>query len=136
MLIPVRPGYVNMPVRNPTSDLSTIDVGGERKDEFFDVLSHPSRRFVLSALQDLDAPVSIETLATELATWHAQRPVSDRTDGDSDDLERSPVHTHLPKIADAGLVDYDATRQVVTAIEPPVELQAYLRTVTATSGSD
>lgn len=135
-LIPVTLAWAYVTIRNSGTDLSALDVGGDRKDEFFAVLSHPSRRFVLSALQDHQAPVSIETLAMELADWHDQRPVSEPAGADGDDLKLSLVHTHLPKIADAGLVDYDASRQVVTAIEPPEEMQAYLRTVTATGGGD
>lgn len=76
--------------------------------ETFDLLAHPHRRYLLYYLRTEFEVVDIETVATAIAGW-----VEDdaRTNGDTDSkaVETGLRHTHLPKLADAGIVTFDAT---------------------------
>jgi DNA-binding transcriptional ArsR family regulator len=70
------------------------------------LLAAPERRLILSVLRERDGgPVTLDSLA---------RAVRDRlADSDRDrsptkhDLRVSFHHVHLPKLADAGVVEYD-----------------------------
>lgn len=70
-------------------------------DELFAVLSNANRRFVLAHLAQRGTPPTLDPLAAALAEW-------------SDDLSHEDArialhHVHLPKLEDAGLVEYDDT---------------------------
>ena len=109
------------------ANMSEFDVGGDRQDELFDVLSHSRRRFLLAFLQNAETPVSVEELTTELVTWEAQQPVPDRSGAERDASEISLVHNHLPKMAEAGLIRYDYTRRTVALGDRTDEVQAHLQ---------
>lgn len=61
------------------TDVSEFDAGGDQQDKLFDVLSNQRRRVLLYSLQASQMPVSVGELATKLATWEAQQPLSDRS---------------------------------------------------------
>lgn len=105
-------------------DPSEFDSGGDRRDELFDVLSHPRRRFVLDNLLTVEVPVSLETLATELVEWEA--PL-DRSGGETGAVELSLVHKHLPKMDETEFVEYDAAERTVTLADRTDEVRTHLR---------
>lgn len=111
------------------ADQSQFDVGGDRQDELFDVLSNSRRRFVLHDLQTAEMPVQVGELTTGIVTWETQRPVPDHSGTKSDAVEVSLVHHHLPKMAQAGLVRYDDARQTVTLADRTDEVRAHLQTM-------
>ena len=75
-------------------------------DETLEILADPRRRATLRYLKDSDAEVVdlerlVESVATELGTRPGDGPGAGR-------LRVSLRHVHLPKLASAGLVDYDS----------------------------
>lgn len=113
---------------------SEFDAGGERKDQLFDVLSHSRRRFVLDTLQSVEIPVSVGDLVTELARWESERP--DPSGDRKDAVELALVHTHLPKMADAGFVRYDALGRTVRLADRTEEVQTHLGMMATDTGGD
>ena len=93
-----------------TSDLS-LDVA-------FEVLANARRRTTLSYLLRYERRAELEDLAAYVAA-------SETTDVD----ERAAVtlhHIDLPKLADAGLIRYDADRRTAVADDLIQELEPYL----------
>ena len=74
----------------------------------FDLLSSSRRRFVLQYLNDHDGPVPFSELANELAAWENDTDVEDITERQRKRVYVSLYQTHIPKLEEAGVVDYDA----------------------------
>lgn len=76
----------------------------------FDALGDRRRRHVLAVLDEQPTAISIRTLARDVAACEdgtTERAVSnDRVD----DVQVSLVHSHLPRLRDASLVDYDESK--------------------------
>lgn len=99
-----------MSMRNPEASL----------DDIFEILSHPVRRRVLTAIarsnprDDEDETFSSEDLATD----------EDQLDAFLTSLH----HVHLPKLAEAGFIEWDRESGTITRgpryeeIEPLIEL--------------
>lgn len=87
-------------------------------DESLAILSHPYRRRILTRLRHHNPRKEAEFSANELAD-------------DADEIDRSELkihHKHLPKLADAGFIDWDRDADIITRgprfdeIAPLVEL--------------
>lgn len=109
-----------------TTTDSTFDAGSgvrphgserePRLDAVFDALASDACRDLLDCLAGAEGALSVETLATRLS-------------GDDDRVRARLHHTGLPKLADAGLVAYDADRELV---EPGADAEfEAVRTVVA-----
>lgn len=76
------------------------------------LLSAERRRLVLTILTEQTTPIELADLAAEIA---AQKESDDATSEET--LNRIQVtlhHTHLPKMDDLGVIDYDANSRRVT----------------------
>ncbi|QFU83339.1 DUF7344 domain-containing protein [Natronorubrum aibiense] len=74
----------------------------KRTTTAFDVLAGPRRRSLLSVLADRSEPLSVETLATEVAVCEHGCPIV--TDEQCRDIQIELVHHHVPRLLDVGLV--------------------------------
>ena len=74
-------------------------------DALFDALAHPHRRSALACLADRDDAVAVGDLAEAVQRIAAERP---REHPSVDEVHLSLYHRHLPKLANAGLVEFDA----------------------------
>ncbi|WP_440991882.1 DUF7344 domain-containing protein [Haloarchaeobius baliensis] len=78
-------------------------------DRLLDLLSVRRRRQVLATLSTGQGPLSVEELGRQLSD-------------DDSQVERVQLelhHTHLPKLDEAGLVDYDTGSGAVALAVPP-----------------
>lgn len=80
--------------------------------EFFDLLQHSHRRYVLYYLTTESETVGIERLAAETAAWARDRVKTDALLTD-DVVLTALYHVHIPKLVDASLVTYDAVTRMV-----------------------
>ena len=76
-------------------------------NETFNLLRHPHRRYVLYYLIKEFEKVDIETLVAALANWEGGQPATG-WNSNSDTIEIGLRHTHLPKLADTGIITFDA----------------------------
>lgn len=115
-------------------DPSEFDVGDDRRDQLFDVLSHPYRRFVLDNLLSVEMPVPVRELSADLAEWETS--ASDRSGEKRSTIEISLVHNHLPKMAEAEFIEYDAERQTVVLANRSDEVRPHLHAMRTDVGGD
>ncbi|MDG5760820.1 hypothetical protein QA600_15900 [Natronococcus sp. A-GB1] len=90
------------------SDVELPAVGGQRSsvDESLSLLSSRRRRDVLYCLSETEV-ASIESLATSIAAREVSVPAERVSPDDRERLLIDLYHTHLPKLADRGLIEYD-----------------------------
>ncbi|ELZ08219.1 hypothetical protein C479_12798 [Halovivax asiaticus JCM 14624] len=105
-----------------------MTASGERSsasyDAIIEVCSHPVRRVALATLLEQRGSITLTELAASIeanaasVTGDQPNGLSDADDRTSSTLHLTLHHTHLPKLAEACLVEYDAERRVV---EPTAE---------------
>ncbi|MWV65470.1 hypothetical protein GRS48_11675 [Halorubrum sp. JWXQ-INN 858] len=95
------------------------------QDTAFDLLSNTRRRFVLRRLQGVPEGIELKELANELA---ARENGVEPDALSSQQRKRTYVslyQTHIPKLAEAGVVDYDADTGVVSSTDRVDHLARY-----------
>lgn len=94
------------------------------QNRVFDLLSNARRRFVLHYLSQHEGPVELRELADEVARWETGSETLSRK-------ERKRVYvslyqTHIPRLADAGVIDYDSETGEVQLVERASDLDRYI----------
>jgi two-component sensor histidine kinase len=88
--------------------------GAHPTDSFLESLASAHRRRMLKILRTADEPVS----EAELATFTARTGSSSASEGTGADRVRiEQHHVHLPALVDAGLVDWDRERRLISATD-------------------
>ncbi|TYL40087.1 hypothetical protein CV102_00455 [Natronococcus pandeyae] len=85
----------------PLRDLSRLLERCDAQDRLLEVLVHPVRTQLYSILRERERPVSVDRLASELATREA---------GSLSDPEEARIslhHSHLPAMDDVGALEFD-----------------------------
>lgn len=77
------------------------------QDVVFDILSSARRRYVLYLLRQTDEPIELTDLAERVAAWENDTSVDELTKQQRKRVYVSLYQTHVPKLEDAGLVEYD-----------------------------
>lgn len=88
-------------------------VHDESLDALFDGLADSRRRIALSVLGQQYHPISLETLARDVAARESDTPERDVPQDHVDRIIVRLTHAHLPLLEDAGLVDYDTESDLV-----------------------
>lgn len=96
------------------------------QDDVFDILSNARRRFVLYYLREAGEPVELGELARELAAWENETPASDLTTQQRKRVYVSLYQTHIQKLAEADIVEYDDDTRMVRLADAADEIGAYL----------
>ncbi len=94
-----------------------------RTDTTFRALGDRRRRRALQHLIAADGTVAVTGVAAALARENSDTP--------RDRLELELRHVHLPKLADAGIVEYEPDRRTVRYVPDPL-----IETLLETSPSD
>ena len=117
-----------------TEDEQTADVAVGPDDESpaltadkaYHLLQNERRRNVLRYLQDADGAVEMRNVAEQVAAWENDTTVEALA---SDERQRVYIplyQSHLPKLDDAGVIEYDRRRGIVERDELADELAEYL----------
>jgi len=99
------------------------------KTEIFDVLRNQRRRFVLQYLKRRETPVELGPLATQVAAWEYDTTVDEVTSAQRKRVYTTLQQTHLPKMDEAGIVEYDSSRGTIHSTESAEDLSVYLEIV-------
>jgi hypothetical protein len=82
-------------------------------DETFELLAHERRRRVITCLRE-HGTLTLADLADEIAEREHDAPISKIPKEDVLHVYSSLWHTHVPKLAEAGVVEYDQDRDLVS----------------------
>ena len=95
-------------------------------DTLFDLLAERRRRYALYVLVGTDDGLAeVETLADQVAMWEARSDDATVTDSLRASIATELREKHLPRLADADVVEYDARSDVVRYWRQPT-LEEYL----------
>ena len=96
------------------------------QDTVYDILSNPRRRYILYYLRQGDQPVKLTTLAEHVAAWENETDVESLEEQQRKRVYVSLYQTHIPKLDDAGLVEYDSDAGTVALAEGATAIDSYL----------
>lgn len=116
---------------NQTSALKQTGNGLEdlSKGEIFEVLQNKRRRFVLQYLRRHGGPVDLGDLATEVASLEYETVCEDISKKQRKRVYTTLQQTHLPRMHDVGIVDYDSEDGTIDTTPHTDDLTVYLEIV-------
>jgi hypothetical protein len=106
--------------------MSQQDPDSLTQGEVYDLLSNARRRFVISYLRDREEPVELNALSREVAAWENETPVEELTDQHIKRVYVSLYQTHIPKLDESGVVEYDKDSGMVALAGNVAALDTYL----------
>ncbi len=99
------------------------------KDTIFSMLSNRRRRYVLYYLNRNPGPASLRDLAERIAAWENDVEVANLDYKQRKRVYTSLHQTHLPKLDETGVVDYDRSAGTITLADRATDLDVYLKLV-------
>ncbi|WP_458204681.1 DUF7344 domain-containing protein [Haladaptatus sp. NG-SE-30] len=100
-------------------------------DDIFELLSERRRRFAIHHLSEIpDGVATLSDLVEQVVAWETETSPNDVPDDYRRRVEASLHHTHLPKLADANIIDYDTRSESIRYWGQPV-LEEYAEHVAA-----
>lgn len=97
-------------------------------DEVHEILRNARRRRTLQYLKQRLEPVSVRALSERIAEWEAGTSPAPR--GLRQSVYNSLHQTHLPKLDEIGVVEYDKDRKMVELDEHARDVDIYMDVVT------
>lgn len=108
-------------------DLSPVDGSGTGPylGDFFAVFANYRRRCALHHLRE-ERCATLGAIARQIAAW--ERAYRSETDPEElvDRIEIELLHTHLPRLREVNLVEYDRQSSIVVYRDPPAIVSALL----------
>ena len=95
------------------------------KDDLLDLTGNERRRRVLRQLLNQQR-ITLTELSARIAARENDTPASDLTSRQRKQVYSSLYQTHVPRLSQNGLVEYDADERVVTLTGDPERLRALL----------
>jgi hypothetical protein len=99
------------------------------ENELFDILSNRRRRYALHHLTRVDEEVELGPLAERVAAWENETTVEEVTPAQRKRVYTALQQSHLPKLDELGVVDFDKREGTVTPTPVMDELDVYLDVV-------
>lgn len=106
--------------------MSRQDNDSLTQGEVYDLLSNARRRFVISYLRDRDEPVELSELSRDVAAWENETDVENLTDQQIKRVYVSLYQTHVPKLDESGILEYDQDTGQVALTSNVAVLDTYL----------
>jgi len=101
------------------------------KDEVYDLLSNHRRRYVVHYCKRENGSATLSDLAEQVAAWEQDKALSEVTSAERKRVYTSLQQTHLDRMAEAGIVEFDGDEIELT--EKARELDVYLDIVPSSS---
>ncbi|QLK25010.1 hypothetical protein HYG81_12955 [Natrinema zhouii] len=90
------------------------DASAETLDDVFALLADQRRRLLLSVMHTYSEELTLPDAAEEVAIRETGHKVADISPERVQEVYLSLYHDHLPRLVDAGLLEYDQERDLVT----------------------
>ncbi|WP_135806124.1 DUF7344 domain-containing protein [Halorussus marinus] len=113
----------------PASQPSGADSGEPSREEIFEIVSNQRRRHVVHYLHQRDRPVELRELSTHLSAWENEEAPAEVTHDERRRVYTALRQTHLPKMDEANVVEYDADRSVIESSDGIEDVELYLDVV-------
>ncbi|VTT88148.1 hypothetical protein DM2_1482 [Halorubrum sp. DM2] len=108
--------------------MSSAETDGLTADGVFELLSNHRRRMVLYYLRTNGRSVGVQELATQIASMENDVPTDELTSQQRKRVYVSLYQTHLPKMADMDIVEYDKDSGTVQLAGRADDIDDYLTT--------
>ncbi|WP_435180333.1 DUF7344 domain-containing protein [Halorussus sp. AFM4] len=105
------------------------DADEPSRDDIYEIVSNQRRRHVVHYLRQQDRPVELRELSTHLAAWENEEPPAAITHDQRRRVYTALRQSHLPKMDELGVVDFEADRGVVRPTEGMEDVELYLDVV-------
>lgn len=96
------------------------------QDVVFDILSSPRRRYMIHYLRSNEGKEEVTELAKHVAAWEYEVDLEALTDQQQKRVYVSLYQTHVPKLADIGVVTYDEETRMVELTDRASNVEAYV----------
>ncbi|MCU4742660.1 hypothetical protein OB955_15535 [Halobacteria archaeon AArc-m2/3/4] len=96
------------------------------EDQIFHLLQNQRRRNVLRYLQGTDEPVRMRDIAEQVAAWEHETTLEGLTSNQRQRVYIPLYQSHLPKLDEEGIIDYQQSRGIVERKSLADELDPYL----------
>lgn len=107
----------------PPSDLDSLAATDTvSHDDLFEAIADSRRRIALSTIASAGTPIELRTLARSVVREESDSADADVPEDTLQDVAISLYHTHLPKLANLGLIEFDARERVVESAADGIEL--------------
>lgn len=109
------------------------DAGGINRGEIFEMLSNTRRRYVLHYLKQCEdgKRVPLREIVDQVAAWEQGTEISQLDSAERKRVYTALKQTHLGRLDESGIVDYDQLRGEVELTDTAEEVQFYLEYVPA-----
>ena len=97
-----------------------------RKNEALEILNNPRRRYVLSLLDTAPDGLTIGELANQVAAWEQDTSVAELTSQQRKRVHVSLYQTHVVKMSDLGVVEFDRDSGLVTLTQKAEQIRQFL----------
>ncbi|WP_138004745.1 DUF7344 domain-containing protein [Halalkalirubrum salinum] len=112
---------VQPPEEKPTGEIS--------RNTIFQMLGNERRRLTINYLKQLEGQGTVRDIAEHVAAWENGIETVEVTYKQRKRVYTSLYQSHLPKLASAGLINYDKNRGTVSLTDKISEVDIYLETV-------
>ena len=112
--------------------MSESDRDALSRDVLFDMLSSPRRRYVLHYLHRAGGRAELGELADHVAAWENDTTIEGLGSQERKRVYISLYQTHVPKLDEVGIVEYDQSSGVVELTDRANDLAPYLSAETDT----
>lgn len=103
------------------------------REAMFDLLGNSRRRRTLRHLLEEDH-ITLTELSARIAAWENDTPIADLSSRERKQVYSSLYQTHIPRLSDHGLVEYDAEERLVSLTGDADRIRRFLE-VEGTEGS-
>ena len=94
------------------------------RDEIYKLLSNHRRRHTIHYLKRHENSTTLSDLAEQIAAWEQEKPIDELTSDERKRVYTSLQQTHLPRLANAGMIRYE--NGVVELTDHATQLEVYL----------